>query len=175
MKALLAVVILSCTAVAQNDAAIAKAKTACGPENIKFDAEAVDSTGQLLTPETGKALVYVIAQDVIIDQCYNNCGILARIGVDGAWVGAVREQSHMHFSLAPGEHHLCANWQSRLGWRNQQVGLAGITVEAGKFYFFRLRLVEGSRNILDLDLLNNDQGQYLVASTQMSEFHPQKP
>ena len=175
MKTLLAMVLLSCASFAQNEEAITKARTACGPDNIKFDVEVVDSNGRLAAPEAGKALVYIIAQDVIIDQCYNTCGILARIGLDGAWVGAIREESHMHFSLAPGEHHLCANWQSRLGARNKRVALAGFTAEAGKVYFFRLRLVEGSRDILDLDLLNNDQGQYLVAASRLSESQPQKP
>ena len=175
MKIFLALILLSCAAFAQNEEAIAKAKAACGPDNIKFDAEAVESNGHLFVPQAGKALVYIIAQDIIIDNCINTCGILARIGLDGAWVGAVREESHIHFSLDPGEHHLCANWQSRLGVRNKQVALAGFTAEAGKIYFFRLRLVEGGRNILDLDLMNNDEGEYLVAASQLSEFHVQKP
>jgi hypothetical protein len=54
MKLLLALVLLSCSALAQNDAAIANAKAACGSDKIRFDLETGDSGQSVAKPETGK-------------------------------------------------------------------------------------------------------------------------
>ena len=34
------------------------------------------------------------------------------VGVDGVWVGPTHGDSYLYFAVAPGEHHLCASWQS---------------------------------------------------------------
>jgi hypothetical protein len=34
--------------------------------------------------------------------------------MDGAWVGTNQGSSYFFFAAAPGEHHLCIHWQSRL-------------------------------------------------------------
>jgi hypothetical protein len=102
MKILFAAILLSCAAMAQNDAAIEKAKSACGPGQIHFDVDATNYTESIAPPTNGKAFVFVIAQS-------NNT---VRIGLNGAWVGAVEDDSHMSFPVDPGEHHLCASRQS---------------------------------------------------------------
>lgn len=61
MKALLAVIVLCGAAFAQNDAAIARAKSACGPDKMRFDVETTDFSDSIAQPETGKALIYVIS------------------------------------------------------------------------------------------------------------------
>jgi hypothetical protein len=50
MKIILAVILLSCAAMAQNDAAIEKAKSACGPGRVHFDVEAADYTDSIIQP-----------------------------------------------------------------------------------------------------------------------------
>ena len=55
MKILLAVILLSCAALPQDEAAIAKTKTACGPDNIWFDAKVSDETPPPASPAPGKA------------------------------------------------------------------------------------------------------------------------
>ncbi|HEX3587315.1 MAG TPA: hypothetical protein VH024_15045 [Candidatus Angelobacter sp.] len=97
MKGILAVILFSCAAMAQNDAAIDKAKSACGPGRVHFDVEATDYTESIIQPASGKALVYVIAEGQIT----------ARIGLNGAWVGAVEGDSHM-FSLSIRVSTMCA-------------------------------------------------------------------
>jgi len=172
MRAFLAVIFFSCAAFAQNDAAIAQAKSACGPDKIHFDLEATDFTDSIAQPASGKALVYVIGQEVDYPG-----GIIARIGLDGTWVGAVNGKSHLSFSVDPGEHHVCANWQSVLAERNKYVALSSLTVEAGKVYYVRMRLtVQGqySPPILDIEVVNPDEGKYLVLTSEVSESHAKK-
>jgi hypothetical protein len=172
MKTFLAMIFLSCAAFAQNDAAIANAKSACGPDKIHFNLEATDFSDTIAQPASGKALVYVIGQEVDYSD-----GIIARIGLDGTWAGAVNGKSHLSFSVDPGEHHVCANWQSVLAERNKYVALASLTVEAGKVYYVRMRLTlqgQYSPPILDLEVVNPDEGKYLVLTSEISESHAKK-
>ena len=165
MKTILAVILFSCVAMAQNDAAIEKAKSACGPGRAHFDVEATDYTNSVTQPTSGKALVYVIAEGPIT----------ARIGLNGAWVGAVEGNSHLSFPVDPGEQHVCASWQSIFIKTNKLVGLSSFTAEAGKVYYFRVRVtVQGQNPILDMETINGDQGSYMVLKSKISESHVKK-
>src|SRR5579859_48548 len=171
MKTFLAAMLLSCVAFAQDDAAIAKAKAACGPDDVFFSVKTSEGSHPAATVEPGKALVYVIGQDF---AC-SGCGKVVRIGLDAAWAAAVDFGSYTSFSVEPGEHHLCTNWQSFFAGSKKPVGLANLTAEAGKVYYFRVRVPALNHPVIDLDLVNADEGQYLVASSKMSESHPKKP
>ena len=171
MKPLLAVILLSCIAFAQDQSAIDKAKSACGPDDVKFDVKTSDTGAPAATPQTGKALVFLIGQD--LTTC-SGCGTVARVGLDGAWAGAIQLGSYMAFTVDPGEHHLCTNWQSWFAGHNKPVGLTSFTAEAGKVYYFRTRVFAGKQIYLDLTLVNDDEGKYLVASSPVSESHPKK-
>jgi hypothetical protein len=167
MKTILAVILLSCAAMAQNDAAIEKAKSACGPGRVHFDVEATDYTDSITQPASGKALVYVIAEGQIT----------ARIGLNGAWVGAIEGDSHLFFPVEPGEHHLCASWQSVFMKGNKVVALSSFTAEAGKVYYFRVRVtIQGkyASYLLDMEPINSDQGSYMVLKSKISESHVKK-
>jgi hypothetical protein len=126
MKTFLDVMLLSCLAFAQDDAAIAKAKAACGPDDVSFSVK-------------------------------------------------TSEGSHPAATVEPGEHHLCTNWQSFFAGPKKPVGLANLTAEAGRVYYFRIRVFAFNQVAIDLDPVNTDQGQYLVATSKMSESHPKKP
>jgi hypothetical protein len=167
MKIILAVILLSCVAMAQNDAALEKAKFACGPGRVHFDVEAADYTDSIIQPASGKALVYVIAEGPIT----------ARIGLNGSWVGAVEGNSHMSFPVDPGEHHVCASWQTIFSKENKLVGLSSFTAEAGKVYYFRVRVtIQGkyASYLLDMEPINSDQGSYMVLKSKISESHVKK-
>jgi hypothetical protein len=166
MKTLIAVILLSCAAMAQNDAAIAKAKSACGPAQVNFDVDSTNYTESITQPPSDKAFVYVIAEGPIT----------ARVGLNGAWVGALEGDSHMSFTVDPGEHHVCASWQSFFSKGNKLVALSSFTAEAGKAYYFRLRTTPQGDHafLLDLDLLNSDQGSYMVLKSKISDWHAKK-
>jgi hypothetical protein len=148
---------------------------ACGPKEVRFDAATTAGNPPVLVP--GKGLVYV---SEVFEKAPGELGNpTIRIGLDGAWMGATRANSYIAFSVDPGEHHLCTNWQSRLKRLSREAAFAGFTAEAGKTYYFRARIgYESSEGFttmtLDLDRVNSDEGQYLVASNPASTSHPQK-
>lgn len=129
MKTFFSVMLLSCVALAQDEAAIAKAKAACGPDDVSFSVKTSEGSHPAATVEPGKALVYVVGQE----PACSSCGKVARIGLDGAWTGAIDFGSYTSFTVEPGEHHLCTNWQSFFAGSKKPVGLANLTLKLEKF------------------------------------------
>jgi hypothetical protein len=147
MKTLVVAVLVSLPALAgEQGSAVAAARAACGPADVKFN---VTSSGQQLTAqsEPGKALVYVVEQ---FDKPENELVTpTLRVGLDGAWVGATYGTSYLFFSVEPGEHHLCSDWQSLPPLRlinHLPPSLANLTAESGRIYYFRARIIEHSGN-----------------------------
>jgi hypothetical protein len=174
MRTALAFVLFAVSAFAQDTpAAVSAAEAACGPSNAKFDVKNDDSQHTVAQPEAGKALVYVI-QDIGSINCIAGC-ITTRIASDGAWVGANHHNSYFSFAVDPGEHHLCANWQSRFGRLSQIVGLVHFTAETGAVYYFRTRVLGAtSTNFFDFQPIDSDQGKLFVASIPLSVSHLKK-
>lgn len=107
--------------------------------------------------------------------------------MDGSWVGANDGNSYFFFSVTPGEHHLCVDQQTKSASDIRTVSLNFFTAEAGKTYYFRARVkpnydleLTGKENyppvswILDLDPINSDEGQYLVAASASSVWRLKK-
>jgi hypothetical protein len=146
----------------------------CGPDGERFDVKTDKESHPEGTPEAAKALVYMIGEGI------SSIGQeTVRVGLDGAWVGANHGASYFFFSVAPGEHHVCANWQSSLERFSKQVSLNRFTAEAGKVYYFRVRLGADyasydSISWLDLEPINSDEGQYLVSVFAVSTSHKKK-
>jgi hypothetical protein len=175
MKSALALVLffLAVSAFAQNTT-LTPSEAACGPLDAKFDAQTV-APQPAAQPDASKALVYV-AEDFSKAP-----GELAnptlRVGVDGAWMGATRTNSYLSFTVEPGEHHLCSSWQSHLRRLSKLAAFSGFTAESGKVYYFRERITysgygNAATMVLDLEPVNPDEGQFLVASYKPSASHP---
>jgi hypothetical protein len=123
-------------------------------------------------PEAGKSLVYVVE---VFDKAVGELGHpTLRVGVDGKWIGADKGNSYLSFSVEPGEHHVCTNWQSSWKRLSKQAAFTSFTADPGKTYYFRAHITElrgyggGSNFSLELEPLNGDEGQYLVASSAQS-------
>lgn len=164
MKAVFAALLFffTSTAFAQDASLIAAAEAACGPMDVQFDVH--PAKGQPLTqPDPGKSLVYVIE---VFDRAINQWGSpTLRMGLDGKWAGAVKGYSYLAFSVDPGEHHLCTNWQSSVMQLSSKAAFAGLNAEPGKIYYFRALIIESSASIeLDFAPVDADEGKYLVAS-----------
>jgi hypothetical protein len=57
----------------------------------------------------------------------------------------------------------------------QRFELAHFTAEAGKTYYYRTRLVMSRTEVLlQLDVIDSDQGEYLVATFPMAVSTPKK-
>ena len=176
MKTTLVVIAAMClaTAVFAQDSPAAS-QGACGPAEVRFDARA--SSAKPATLETGKALVYV--NEVFKKVPGELANPTIRVGLDGSWMGATRANSYISFSVEPGDHHLCTNWQSHLKRLSREVSFTGFTAEAGKTYYFTAKVSyqsSGTSTVMSLDLtpVNPDEGQYLVASNPGSDSHPKK-
>jgi hypothetical protein len=174
-SALTLILLLAVSAFAQNTAVPTHAPVACGPLSVQFDAQA--EGGQPATQlEPGKALVYIAE---VFTKAPGEIGNpTLRVGMDGAWLGATRTNSYLAFSVEPGEHHLCTSWQSHWQRLSKLAAFAGFTAEPGKVYYFRERVTYSSYGggaasmNLDLEPVNPDEGQYLVASYKPSTSHP---
>jgi len=181
MKTVFAVILLATSALAQDHTAVLASQAACGPAQVTFSVTADGTQHPNPQPDPDKALVFVVEDLGQCADCVSNhfltdvTSAVVKVGADGSWVGANRGSSYLYFTVAPGEHHLCVNWQSRLSERSGAFAMAGLTAEAGKVYYFRARLFPGEADFfLDLDPVNSDQGRYLVASSPFSVSHPKK-
>lgn len=157
-------------ALAQDQAATARTAAGCGPSQVQFDVKPDDTLHVLAQPEAGKAMVYVFEDDFT--------GPTMRIGVDGSWVGATNGKSFIYFSIAPGEHNVCTEWQSNVFKKtSERVGGAiSLNLEAGKVYYLRMTFEEVTKasGRIKLDLTDNAEGQFLLSSSALSNSHPKK-
>jgi uncharacterized protein DUF2846 len=169
MKAALAVIFLCASVLAQQKPATPSPQASCGPQGVRFDAHVGE--GQLPThTDPGKALV-VVAED--FRPVPGRVGSpTIKVGVDGSWMGATHGSSYLYFAIDPGEHHVCVELQTHLK-RYSDRAFAHVTAEVGKTYYFRARELDlQAEQYLDLDAVDADEAQYLVASSQLSQSRP---
>jgi len=175
MKATLLFFLLVSPALAQNKFADAALAPSCGADDAKFDVKTLKNQHPVAQPDAQKALVYFIEDN----SNYNS--ILKptiRVGLDGAWVGATHGSSYFYFSVAPGEHHLCASWQAADDSdQSRATALVHFSAEAGQAYYFRVKNHWNANNQgLDMDFepIDSDEGQLLSSTFSLSTFHPKK-
>jgi len=157
VKMVLIAFLFAASALAQDSS------SACGSENVSFNVTLDKSHSSLPTGEPGKATVIFI-QDFGARKFGIGVRVIGRIGVDGSWVGANKDNSYLSVSLEPGEHHICVNLDSEL--LGNPVEFAHFTAEAGKTYYFRSRYMSGG-NLL-LAPVDSDEAKYQVAMFPLS-------
>ena len=142
---------------------------ACGPENVSFNVRFNKSQSSPPEQAPGRATVYFIQDNG--GRSYGiGVHVIARIGVDGAWVGAIKDNSYFPVFLQSGEHHICVNLDSDI-LRNP-VELMHFTAEAGKVYYFRSQYV--SDGYLLLGPADSDEAKYQIAMFPLSVSKPKK-
>jgi hypothetical protein len=163
MKAALIALFFAAAAWAQNPAPGLPA--VCGPDRAGFDVKLDKSQPALVAqPEAGKARIYFIGEGFYF--------MVNRIGLDGRWVGANKNDSYFSVSVEPGEHHLCASMDLRGG---QPMRFLHFTAEAGKVYYFTAREVYAREGIyLFFGAEDNDQARYDIATFPLSVSTPKK-
>ena len=161
---------------AQDQSAIMR--QACGPRNAWFNVKLDRTRHPPAKPEPGEAVVYFV-QD--ITKVLQRAGaITTRFGLDGGWVGAVKNNSYFSASVAPGEHHLCANLQAHALTKSADLAvgkmteLAHFTAEAGKIYYFRTRYVTAQFLTMEFGPVDRDQALYMIAADPRSISKPKK-
>jgi hypothetical protein len=151
--------------LAQNDAAAARTAAGCGPSAGMFNVQTTDLKHPVGQTEPGKALVYFFVDFVTAPTM--------RVGLDGNWVGANEGKSYFFFPVDPGEHNVCAEWQSGTFKKSsERIGEAmHLTAEAGKTYYLRLNF---SYQRMDLELADEAEGHFLIGSSLFATSQPKK-
>lgn len=178
MKVTLAIFLFAASALCQQKTRFGQTSTspwpvACGPAQTSFKVKLDDSQHSLLPPESGKARIYFI-HDAGLPFTRLTLGYpTSKFAIDGTWIGADHGDSYFSASLEPGEHHVCATLQSSIV--DDRVELTHFLAEPGKVYYYRTRLVlSGSVDLLELQSIDRDQGEYLVSQYPLSTSKTKK-
>jgi hypothetical protein len=145
------------------------ATRACGAGNIEFSVKEDPNHPAMPQTPAGKAMV-VFAVD---GNEATLATFTAKIGVDGKWAAATRAHQYISFAVDPGSHHLCASLQgAALMNTDNPVTLHSLQAEAGKTYYFRIRVYRSGDQTVNtsLDAIDEDEGQWIVWSTPRSLF-----
>ncbi len=169
---------LASPATPQDDAAAIRAAAGCGPEWVQFDVHTDKKKHPFAAATQEKAVVYVF-EDEIREETWYIGSVLIRVGLDGAWVGATKGRSYFFFTVAPGEHHLCADRHIMLQKSAKLTSAVSLTAEAGKVYFFRARVEERNEpqyppSVKLEQVTDNAQAMLLVSSSAFSVSHAKK-
>jgi len=149
---------------------------ACGDDRVMFDVKTEKNQPPPAPPADGRAqIVFFEIQNGSVAK-----GITVRFGMDGAWVGANHGNSYFALDLAPGEHHLCADWQSRFAGVRATADVTSFTAEPGKVYYFAAQATFGQSGLVttlssfSLSPLNEDAGKYRLRTWQLATSKPKK-
>jgi hypothetical protein len=123
------------------------------------------------SPEAGKALVVFLQDDFEFNSTPKPT---TRFGVDGIWVGATHANSYFYVPVDPGEHHLCASWQSSVTVvAARSMAAAHFTAQARKTYYFRARdMLIVPHPEVELKPLDSDEAMVLLTLFAFSRSHP---
>lgn len=140
----------------------------CGPENIKFSVSIGDPQSPLSEFKSTMSRLIVLPEAV---SSAEGCRYtVTRIGMDGQWLGATCVGGYLVADIAPGPHHLCANFQKLP--LPQLTALRAFSFEPGRTYYFRATIIErsyeGNRS-LHLKLTDEDEGQLLMSLRRQSQ------
>jgi hypothetical protein len=184
-KRLVLVMVMLVTAAWAQDKSTALTQAGCGPDPAKFEVKRDAHSHPTGTPQSGKALVYVFGDSELDNAAIQIGGLITRVGMDGAWVGAYEHKSYTYFSVEPGEHRLCTSQQSSLKSRRQTNASAiTFTAEQGKVYYFRTQpdptalsqsaVSRAPSGRVELTMVDPAQAQLMVLKWAYSTSQPKK-
>jgi len=162
LRALICVLALACPV----PALCAALPEACGDEKATLRVGFQKDTHGVNDPAPGKAELVFIEDADFRQSCFL-CSIATRIGIDGRWVGANQGNSYFAVEVAPGEHHLCTDWQSANPDLKSKTGLGEIKAEAGYIYFYRVRITRIGYG-LELVPVDRQEGSFRLRSATLS-------
>jgi hypothetical protein len=166
MKIAVLTLLLASSALAQQP--VDPATTSCGPAGVQIHVHLDKHPPAPQPPEPGKARVYFIQE---AGNAINLAYPTTRVGLDGAWAGALRPNSYFAASVVPGEHHVCAVLHSLA--TGTVTELAQFSAGPGKTYYYRSRLIlMQDRVYLELQPVDSDEARHLIASDPLTIASP---
>jgi len=114
MKTVLAIFLLTCATLSRAQTAPVEQAAApgCAKDDVKFEVKTDKRQHPFAKPDPGKAIVYFLQDDT---EFLSVPRPTTRFSLDGAWIGATHTSSYFYVAVDPGQHHLCAGWQSFVG------------------------------------------------------------
>lgn len=184
-KRLMLIMVMLVTAAWAQDNSTVLTQSGCGPDLDKFQVKREAHSHPTGSPQPGKALVYVFGDSELDNAAIQMGGVITRVGVDGAWVGAYEHKSYTYFSVDPGEHRLCTSQQSSLRSRRETNASAiTFTAEQGKVYYFRTQpnptalsqsaVSRAPSGRVELAVVDPAQAQLMVSKWAYSTSQPKK-
>lgn len=179
MKIIVAVCLLAFSALpafAQDQAMAARTAAGCGADNTQFDVKTDKSQHPQGQVPDGRALVYVFEQEKTDAVAFKIGAVTIRVGLDGQWIGANHGSTYFYFPVDPGDHSICANWQSSLGRFSKQASAVSLTAEPGQVYYFQTKVDERSHDNpgIWMEPIDPAEAKLLIASNSLSNFHSKK-
>ncbi|HTU35806.1 MAG TPA: hypothetical protein VMF66_18540 [Candidatus Acidoferrum sp.] len=163
--------LLAMPVFAQDQAMAARTAAGCGADNTQYAVKtdkAQHPQGQI---PGGKALVYVFEQEKV-GPGFKIGAVTVRVGLDGQWIGANHGNTYFFFAVAPGDHSICANWQSSIGRLAKLASAASLTAAPGQTYYFQARVDERSHDnpAVWMEPVDPAEAKILIASASLSNF-----
>ncbi len=148
----------------------------CGDARATYKVTDAKASAFSATPPVGKARVVFIERENQMVVPFHYATV--RIGMDGAWMGADYNNSYLSFDVEPGEHHLCASWQTHLEKSQKSTDVASFTAEAGKIYYFVAQItITGGDSVAPVAFSFNpvdaDEGKWRLKSSKLSVWTAQ--
>jgi hypothetical protein len=178
MKTFLVVLLLAIPSIAFAQSQPVEIATApgCGTSSTKFDVKTSSSQHPFAKPAPGKALVYFLQDDAYFQSVPRPT---TRFGLDANWIGATHSNSYFYVSVDPGEHHICADWQSFVGlYVAHKSAAAHLTAVEGQSYFFLVKNFFSSKEnlpaVMKMSPLDSDEAQLLMSKFAFSTSTPKK-
>jgi hypothetical protein len=144
----------------------------CGDDKITYQVKTEKGKTVPPVPAEGKAEIIFIERENQMVTPFHYATV--RLGMDGAWVGANYDNSYFAVSVAPGTHHLCANWQSTLQKVKNTTDVTSFTAQPGKVYYLAAQLTVsgggegGPTTTFSLSQVNEDKGNWWLKTSKHS-------
>ncbi len=145
-------------AAAQMQQNIRTAEAACGDPTARFTVKRIQGPADVPAPSAGSARVVVLESGLMYADGYflpkgksspksykrlpQSLTPTVRIGMDGRWLGALRGNDFTSFTVAPGEHHLCVQFQNPPNAGASSTApmafLSSMNAAVGRTYYFQI-------------------------------------
>ncbi len=174
MKQLIALLFF-CFCLAVVHAQRAALPSSCGDEKAIVSVAAHGRGSVPAPPEFGKAKAVFIER---ADK--GTVPVITRVALDGTWLGGNQGNSYFELTVAPGEHHVCVDWELPHRYIKEAAAFDVFTAEPGKIYYFLVNVGwihnpgEDPYMTLQLSPANGDEGQYLVLNSKVSTLSIKK-
>lgn len=165
MKSLSAVLLAVATCLLAVQCQATTLPASCGDDGVKLDVT-TEKAQPIPAPSANNAVLIFVQRNT---RCIG-CSV-TRVGVDGAWAGADKGNSYFAIAVAPGEHHVCANWEAPLAAIENKIGLTDLQAVAGNTYYFEIEVaMRGPEEVprMRLKPISSDMGAFLVSRSKQS-------